>query len=309
MSAKLRIGLKLVGVETFDPQRPGNVQGDELVARSWMKYLLRRDDVQHVEIAGPKQPMSPDLHAVIHFWPGMDPHPTAKNIYYMQNVFPADKFAGGTVGVFRNVQHLYAGFLFTSQPLLEACAPPGGGGVVPFAADPEELFHQPAPQYAHPVAFVGSNIRGPKVNAQYLLPAIPFGLVIYGGPWPEPYARVHRGKLPMPDLPKLYSSCLINLNAHVDDHITYGTINLRIFEVLACEGFLISDDAPAVRAEFDDAVVSTTGHEDLWAKLVRYLADAPERERRRKLGRQMVLNGHTYAHRMEVVAGYLKQLL
>jgi spore maturation protein CgeB len=84
---------------------------------------------------------------------------------------------------------------------------------------------------------------------------------------------------------------------------------LRIFEVLACEGFVISDDAPAVRAEFDDAVVFTTGDEDLWAKLVRYLSDQSERDRRRSLGRRLILNGHTYAHRMEALVSYLKQLL
>ena len=53
-------------------------------------------------------------------------------------------------------------------------------------------------------------------------------------------------------------------------------MNLRIFEALACEGFLVSDRVPAAEAEFGEAVVFTSGYEDLWAEFVRYLDDEPD---------------------------------
>ena len=303
---KMRLGIKLAGVGTLDTRKPGNVQGDELVAVCWQKYLLRRDDVESVDLYGPDEPMRSDLDVLVHFYPTFELHPSAKNVYYLQNAFPPETYSGGTVGVYNQVKDRFTGIIFTSEKLMHACGP---GAVVPFAADPEELQHLPDVRYRHNISFVGNDIRGATVNNRYFVPAIPFGLVIYGNNvWQPPLNEVCRGKLPMPDLPKLYSSCLINLNAHVQVHIDFDTINLRVFEALACEGFLISDHHPSMEAEFGDAVVCTTGDEDLWAKLVRYLADEPERERRRKLGRDILLSRHSYKHRADSVMEFLNQI-
>ena len=87
--------------------------------------------------------------------------------------------------------------------------------------------------------------------------------------WSPPLAQVCHGKLPMPDLPKVYSSVAINLNAHVREHKKWDTINLRVYDALACGGFVLSDELPSLLDTFGDAVVCTRGDEDEWAKLVR----------------------------------------
>lgn len=307
MNAKLRIGIRLYGVGTFDIKKPGNVQGDEQVARSWQKYLLRRDDVDTVLLYGPTDTLENNLHVVIHFNPFLDLHATVPNILYLQNAFPKEFHPGGTVGVFESVQMRFNGYIFTSQTLMNACA---SGAVIPFATDPEMLFPHRSEIYAHPVCFVGNDIRGPIINHRYFLPALPFGLVIYGNNvWSPPLSSACRGKLPMEDLPKVYSSALINLNAHIDEHVIYDTINLRIFDVLACGGFVISDRTPSLSSWFGDAVVCTDGGEDLWAKLVRYLTDSEERKKRSAIGRRIVLDHHTYAQRVETLMTYLHNIL
>ena len=306
MKRPLHIGLRLPALGTFEPGKRGNIQGDEQVARAWAKYLLRRDDVRSVTLYDASSHITGDLDVLIHFNPFLDLHDKARNILYLQNVFPESHHAGGTVGVFRQVQSRYAGFLFTSRPLMQSCA---DGGVVPFATDPETFFPQPDTRYQVPVAFVGNDIRGGSINRRYFYPAMELGLVIYGNDWTPPLSTLCRGKLPMGDLPKLYSTASINLNAHIAEHIRFGTINLRLFDILACGGFVISDHSAALDQAFGEAVVCTDGHEDEWAKIVRYLSDAPERTRRSELGRKIVLDSHTYERRVDDLMTYLHAIL
>jgi spore maturation protein CgeB len=56
----------------------------------------------------------------------------------------------------------------------------------------------------------------------------------------------------MPDLPKLYSESQINLNAHISEHLEWETINLRIYDILACGGFIISDYFESLENIFGD---------------------------------------------------------
>jgi spore maturation protein CgeB len=302
---KLRIGILLIEAHSFDPKKPGNIWGDELIARSWQKYLARRDDIETVFLYDRNSIVDENLDVVIHFYP-LTPHPRAKNILYLQNAFDKGKNPGGTAGVFHRVKGDYDGYIFTSQKLMEACAP---GAVVPFATDPEFFYPQPSGLYEHPVCFVGNGIRGPAVEQRYYAPALPFGLVIYGNQWSPPFTQICRGKLPMPELPKLYSDVAINLNAHIVEHAEYDTINLRIYDILACEGFILSDYVNSVVETFGDTVVTTDGYEDEWAKIVRFLADPSERRRRAQEGRKLVLSNHTYAQRMNIVVNYIREIL
>jgi len=306
MSRRLRLGLRLQGIGTFDLTRKGNVQGDEAVARAWQKYLGRREDVEYVRMYGPDDRIEDALDVLIHFNPFLSLHPGARNVLYLQNAFPAADHQGGTAGVFARVQERFDGYLFTSRRLMDACAP---GGVVPFATDPEVFAPQESPDYRHPVSFVGNDIRGPLANERYLVPALRFGLVIYGNnTWPPPLRGACRGKIPASELPKLYSSTLINLNVHIGEHITYDTVNLRVYDVLACGGFVLSDELDSLRSEFAPAVAFTTGDEHEWAQLVRYGSDPAERRRLAREGRRIVLSRHTFVHRIEALMSYLKAM-
>ena len=304
---KLRICLNLYGTGTLDMNKPGNLQGDEQVALNWKKYLERRSDVAYVHLVSQSDFTGIPYDVVIHFNPFYSPHASAKNIMYLQNAFPPEQYEGGTVGVFNKARTNFDGYMFTSDTLMGACLP---GAVVPFATDPEVFYPQPKDRFRHPVSIVGNDIRGPIVNERYFCPAIPFGLAIYSKTgWAGRLGTAWRGGLPQEDLPRLYSSSLINLNAHISDHITWQTINLRVYDVLACGGFLLSDDMPALRKVFGDTIAYTDGYEDEWAKLVYYLSDKPRRQASVETGRIIVLNGHTYAHRATAIMQYLKETI
>lgn len=305
-SKKIRIGIRLLGINTFDVKKQGNIQGDELIARGWQKYLQRHDDVESAFLYGASGAIAEELDVVIHFNPYLELHPKAKNILYLQNAFPKEEHPGGTAGVFQRVKERFDGHIFTSNKLMKACT---SGAVVPFGTDPEFFNPQPSGEYNYPVSFVGNGIRSPLVNRRYIAPALPLGLVIYGNMWNPPLSTVWKGKLPMPDLPKLYSDCSINLNAHISEHAEMGTINLRIYDILACGGFVISDYVQSIVDEFGDLVVCTDGYEDEWAKIVRYLAEPEERKKRCQEGYKLVLSNHSYEQRMNIVVDYLKEIL
>lgn len=287
--------------------RPGNVQGDEQVARGWQKYLLRRDEVGSVRLYPRHGAIDQRLDVLIHFTPFADIVPGIRNILYLQNAFPPESFAGGTVGVFTTFREKFDAFLFTSSKLRDACA---DGGVVPFATDPEEFRPRFDERFAHTVAFVGNDIRGTSVNHRYIFPAVAFGLVIYGNrAWRPPLDRACRGKIAAEDLPRLYSSAQVNLNAHISEHVRWDTVNLRVYDVLACGGFLISDRTPTLEAEFGEAVVCTDGDEDLWAKLVHFLGDPEARRVLGERGRRLVCSDHTYASRVNTVLDFIADVI
>jgi spore maturation protein CgeB len=192
---------------------------------------------------------------------------------------------------------------------MKSCA---NGAVVPFATDPEFFQPEPSGEYNFPVTFVGNaNVRTAYTNQRYFAPALPFGLVVYGNMWQDypPISSGWKGRLPMGDLAKLYTDSAINLNAHIIQHQEMDTINLRIYDILACEGFIISDHVDSLAETFGDVVVITDGYEDEWAKISYYLSNPELRKKKAEQGRKLVLNNHSYEHRMETVVKYLKEIL
>lgn len=289
----------------------GNFIGDAGMADGWAKYLRRRGDVTRVDIIGAgKHPLPDDADVVIHFQHWLPLHPTAKNIFYAQNAwekgsvppgfgYPVD----GTAHVANLMRPRFDALIFTSQGLKDdsECA----GAVIPFATDPEVMFYQPDERFAHPVCFVGSDIRGPAANERYLIPAIPHGLVIYGGPYTDARLQaVHRGRLSAEDLPKVYSSARVNLNVTMPEHIRNGLVNQRIYEVLACEGTVLSDWHEGMEM-MKNWVLGTAGAEQMAAALADDIV----------LGgggsdgcRDFILQNHTYAHRMALLMKFLGEI-
>lgn len=303
----MRIALTVFATTSLDINVGGNVQGDEMIARSWLKVL--RDRGYHCDIFQDNQGTQAGYDLVIHFSLFAQPWKDTKNILYFQNAFPPAAWPGGSIGQLNLYKDKFDAFLFTSERLRQnAGITDKKTGVIPFAVD-HELFYprEPGTKYAHPVVFVGNNIRGAAINKQYLEPAIQHGLVIYGNydGWVQPYSRCCRGKIPQGDEPHVYTSSSICINCHIDEHITHDTINFRIYCILACGGFVISDKVDTLVNEFRDAVFLTDGNRDLSDSIRQFLRDPQTTKPYREAGRDLVLTKHTFNHRMDVLLDFI----
>jgi hypothetical protein len=173
---KLKIGLRLLALDTFNTKNSENFQGDELIGRNWVMFLERRDDVERVAIYGKEEAVANDLDVLIHFNPMLEKHPSIPNICYSQNAFRREDYPGGTFAVFGQWSGDFKAHIFTSAPLRDACA---SGAVIPFCTNPELFRPTFDPSFSYPVSFAGNPIRRPRDHRRFLEPAIRYGLGLY----------------------------------------------------------------------------------------------------------------------------------
>lgn len=295
----MKINLLLPSITSLGMLNDGqNVQGDELVGRLWAKNLVDFSSVDLVDLNGKRK----DYDISISFTPFSESTGGYK-ILYMQNSFPKPNWPG-TVGVFEQFKQKYDQFIFTSDGLRDACKQENSL-VLQFATD-LDLFSkkQHNTNYNHNLCYVG-NPKSKVVTDKYLMAAKDMGLIIYGNQyaWNNDNCR---GKISIADEPVAYSSSKICLNAHLEEHLEYGTFNFRIFNILACGGFIISDHSKYLEKEFGECIVFSDGYNDLREKIQYYLDNQNETVKFRENGLSLIKEKHTFKHRMNNLINWLE---
>lgn len=293
----MKITILVPSLESITTANNGhNVQGDEMVARAWAKYLARDPRVEAVDING-----DTPSDACITFTPFVRRR-DGLQVLYLQNVFPEPEWPG-TVAMFEAARQHFDAFIFPSPGLRDRCT---DGLVCQFAVDPEIYFPQPGE--SPPVVFVGNNIRDRETTERYILACRDQGLAVFGNPaaWNDP---VCRGKCSIEDEARMYSSASVLLNVHLREHLEYGSFNYRIFCALACGGFLLSDYSPQLEEEFGGCIGFTDGGDDLREAVHHYVTHHEETLPCRLAGRELVLARHTFAHRMNDLVNWLETKL
>jgi 2-polyprenyl-3-methyl-5-hydroxy-6-metoxy-1,4-benzoquinol methylase len=156
---------------------------------------------------------------------------------------------------------------------------------LPLACDPAvHRRHEVAKR--HDVAFVGNVFPGPRRALIDLLRTR--------------YRSAFVGNAYFDEMAEIYSASRLVFNRSL-----LNDVNMRVFEALACGSLLLTDDlADNGLAElFRDGVHLATyrDEQDLLDKAAYYLAREAVRERIAAAGRDAVLAGHTYRHRMETL--------
>ena len=137
-------------------------------------------------------------------------------------------------------------------------------------------------------------------------------LAIYGTNWtpdlvdPRYVAGEH---VPNKDLYRYYAGASIVLNDHWDDMREHGFLSNRLYDALACGSLVVSDHVDGIEDEFDGAIVTYTGPDDLRAKIDHYLSHPGERHELADRGRELVLAQHTFAQRTATILAKLRPLL
>lgn len=299
----MKINILVPSISSLNVTNNGaNIQGDELVARLWAKYLLKRPEITSVTLNHNDQcDMCISFSPLIPF----NRNQAKINVLYLQNVFPKPAWPG-TIEMFHQHKNNYDAFIFPSEGLKQACD--SQGLVCQFAVDPE-LFYPDNYNASldFNTCFVGNNIRNASTTKTYILSAAKYGLAIFGNPqsWNNEYCH---GKISIEDERILYSSSKICLNAHLDEHLNYGSFNFRIFNILACKGFILSDKSSYLEAEFKDSIVFVDNEQDLLDKIEFYLQNQEKTITYRNNGFDLVNSKHTFAHRIDDIINWINTL-
>lgn len=154
-----------------------------------------------------------------------------------------------------------------------------------------------------------------RLRVSFLSAAQSFGLTIYGDAlWGK---REFSGNLISSyagnsldyetETPDVYAASSININLF-HPQIIEG-IPMRVYDVLACGGFLLSQYRPVLEEQFtigEDLDVFHTPNE-LAEKINYYLHHKEERKAMTKHGQQTVLQNHTYSHRLQQIVDWINE--
>ena len=178
------------------------------------------------------------------------------------------------------------------------------------ATDPERFRPLPGGPH-HELLFVASSR---KVRRRIVddLAGTTHDLAIFGRDWTPDLIdqRFVKGEVvPNTELARYYGAADIVLNDHWDDMRIEGFISNRLYDALACGAFVISDSVHGIDAEFDGAVPTYRSRPDLEPLISRYLNDPEERRRLAVHGRAVVLERHTFDHRVQALCDVAEALL
>jgi glycosyltransferase involved in cell wall biosynthesis len=176
------------------------------------------------------------------------------------------------------------------------------------AADPRVMYPDPQEQLAHELVYVANSRNVLRPIARDLL-GTERDLAIWGANWGGliDTSAVIAEHVPNSEVRGVYSSAGIVLNDHWDDMREHGYISNRVYDALACGALVLSDEVPGLAERFGDAVATYRSAQELPELVNRLLADPAERRRRAELGRALVLDAHTFSHRVDELLAILEQ--
>ncbi|MDQ7988580.1 MAG: glycosyltransferase [Candidatus Dactylopiibacterium sp.] len=182
----------------------------------------------------------------------------------------------------------------------------GNAHYFPSAVDEAMFVPSPGPE-ENRISFVGTLSRRRLEVARQILD---LDVRFYGPGWNKNSglpAACTRGEVFGEQLVRVFSRSAINLNVH-NWFGRGGAMNLRLFEVPAAGGFLLTDWVEEIDEHFVDGqhVVCWRSVEELSDKAAWYLGHDTERQRIARAGHEHVLRHHTYKRRAQDLVELLK---
>ena len=167
-------------------------------------------------------------------------------------------------------------------------------------ADPD-VMKSTAGEKKYDLLFIGNSRRVYRQIVQDAL-TLDYPLTIYGRHWEafeEAQKCVREPYMPNDQVGQAYRDAKIVLNDHWDDMKETGIVSNRLFDALAAEAFIISDEMPEIAEIFEGTVVTYKDCKDLKEKVDYYMEHPKEAEKLAERGHQLVLEKHTFAKRMD----------
>ena len=165
----------------------------------------------------------------------------------------------------------------------------------------KDVMKSIAGEKKYDLLFIGNSRRVYRQIVQDAL-TLDYPLTIYGRHWEafeEAQKCVREPYMPNDQVGQAYRDAKIVLNDHWDDMKETGIVSNRLFDALAAEAFIISDEMPEIEEIFEGTVVTYKDCKDLKEKVDYYMEHPKEAEKLAERGHQLVLEKHTFAKRMD----------
>lgn len=123
--------------------------------------------------------------------------------------------------------------------------------------------------------------------------------------FPAEYAPLIKGHLPFEEIDRAYKGYRFALNVNTVKH-SQTMFARRVFELMASNTVVVSNEALGMRTLFGDLVVAADNAAALRDNVLPLWTDETRYRKHRLLGLRAVLREHTYAHRLEYVQARLE---
>jgi spore maturation protein CgeB len=189
---------------------------------------------------------------------------------------------------------------------------------LPFACDPDfhrpvELTDQDKQSYGRDVIFVGAFYPNRWEVLKELIGLYDIG--IWGPGWQQVIDHrnrdcIHASHLQYTEWVKMYNAAKIVIIIHYQDGaIPCFQASPKVFEVLACRSFVMSDSQKDVFRLFSSGkqLVCFNDVQDLKAKIDHFLNRDEERRMIAAAGYEEVIHKHTYRHRLQSMLDHIRE--
>jgi len=298
----------------------GKFVGDHLYAGYLCKNLVKIEGVDSAELFAPNKMPSEKLDFMIYLNDTiMIERLAKKHILYLQNGYTKEE----TIKKLKQLRGFDL-YLFVSEKSKEISEKMGyNSEMLTFGVETSVFYPRNFNnKYSFDVTYVGNDIKGPEITKKFILPAKLFNFGLFGDwnfskkvlfrylyffvpKYKKILKKISRGKISSENISILYSSSKVNLNCTNQGFVEMDSFTARPLEILACKGFLITDDIPYLRKIIGDGAVYSTGGRDLIEKIKYYLKHEDERKKIAEKGYNRVIKNET----VEVKAGQLLKYL
>ena len=301
----------------------GKFIGDHLYAGYLCKNLLEIKGVESAKLFAPNKLPEGKLDFMIY----LNDTPLVKewakkHVLYFQNGYPREE----TIKKLNELKGFDL-YLFVSEEAKKISRKMGNKSeLLTFAAETSVFYpREKNEKYCFDVTYVGNDIKGKERIEKFVLPAVHFNFGLFGSweyskkemlkyfyffmpKYKKKLRKMSKGRISNDNISILYSSSKINLNCTSQGFVDLNTSTARPFEILACKGFLITDDIPYLRKILSGGAVYTSGGKDLIKKIKYYLEHDIEREKIIEEGYKRVMKNETVLQRTKLLFRYLKNL-
>lgn len=176
--------------------------------------------------------------------------------------------------------------------------------------DETVMKYQDKNEKEYELLFVG-NSRGIFRESVKYAANTGYNFAIYGSKW-ENFGEIGRHikaeYMDNAEIGQAYHDACILLNDHWEDMRQEGIVSNRVYDALAAEAFVLSDYMPEIEEIFEGCVLTYKNEEEFQEKVDYYMKHPKERETLAKRGREIVLQKHTFKHRVQVMMEDMEKL-